>query len=77
MARWKRRRRVRPTRRRSGALGPTLFLIFLAGIVLFALGYAHLHDGAIKHANDVMIVGICLIVLAPITYVIRGGRRTT
>jgi hypothetical protein len=51
-------------------------LIFLAGIVLFALGYAHLHDGAIKHASDIMIVGICLIVLAPITYVVRGSRRT-
>ena len=38
--------------------------------------YAHLHDGAIKHANDIMIVGICLVVLAPITYVVRGGRRT-
>ena len=76
MAGWKRRRRARPTRRRSGAVGPTLFLIFLAGIVLFTLGYAHLHDGAIKHASDIMIVGICLIVLAPITYVVRGSRRT-
>jgi len=77
MAGWKRRRRARPARSRSGALGPALFLIFLAGIVLFALGHAHLHDGAVKHANDIMIVGICLIVLAPITYVVRGGRRTT
>ncbi len=76
MAGWKRRRRARPARSRSGAIGPALFLIFLAGIVLFTLGYAHLHDGAIKHANDIMIVGICLIVLAPITYVVRGGRRT-
>jgi hypothetical protein len=77
MAGWKRRRSRPTTRRRSGALGPTLFLIFLAGIVLFVLGYAHLHDGVIKHANDIMIVGVCLIVLAPITYVVRGSRRTT
>jgi hypothetical protein len=73
---WKRGRRTRWRRNRSGALGPALFLILLAGVVLFVLGYAHLHDGAIKHANDIMIVGICLIVLAPITYVVRGGRRT-
>ena len=76
MAGWKRRRSRRTTRSRSG-LGPVLFLIFLAGIVLFVLGYAHLHDGAIKHANDIMIVGVCLIVLAPITYVLRGSRRPT
>jgi hypothetical protein len=77
MAGWKRRRRRRTTRSRSGPLGAALFLIFLAGIVLFVLGYAHLHDGAIKHASDIMIVGICLIVLAPITYVVRSNRRTT
>ena len=72
----RKRRRGRRTRSRSGALGPALFLVFLAGIVLFVLGYAHLHDGAIKHANGIMIVGICLIVLAPITYALRGGRNT-
>jgi hypothetical protein len=77
MAGWKRRRGRRTTRGRSGPLGPALFLIFLGGIVLFVLGYAHLHDGTIKHASDIMIVGICLIVLAPITYVVRGSRRTT
>ena len=75
MADRKRRRRTRTTRTRSGALGPALFLVFSAGIVLFVLGYAHLHDGAISHASDIMIVGICLTVLAPITYVLRSGRR--
>jgi hypothetical protein len=70
------RRRGGDERRQRGGrmVRPALVLVFLAGVVLFVLGLSHLHDGTVAHAADWMIVGICLIVLAPITYVLRGGR---
>src|SRR5215813_9520072 len=73
MAQRTRRWSMQSRSRRRNAFGPSLILVFLAGVVLFIVGHAHLHDAAVPAASTIMIVGICLAVLAPITYVVSAG----